>query len=38
MGHFREGAAITDAGVRRVLIAFDHDEAADRGADALAMR
>ncbi len=27
--------ALTEAGVGRVLIAFDRDEAGDRGADAL---
>jgi DNA primase catalytic core len=31
-------AALTEAGVGRVLIAFDRDEAGDRGADALAER
>ncbi len=31
-------AALTEAGVRRVLIAFDRDEAGDRGAAALAKR
>ena len=30
--------AITDAGVERVLIAFDRDDAGDRGAEALAKR
>lgn len=31
-------AAITEAGVQRVLIAFDRDEAGDRGAEGLAKR
>ncbi len=31
-------AALKDAGVERVLIAFDRDEAGDRGAEALAKR
>lgn len=31
-------ATLKDAGVERVLIAFDRDEAGDRGAEALAKR